>query len=208
MKPGNFELRISDCGFRVAAIAFFLQLVIASPARAEDGYRLWLRYDQLSTGAQQTYAPFVSSLLVPGNSSTTEAIVNELREACSGLLGRNIPVVADVDREGIVLLGTPKTSTHIANLKWDQKLGSLGPEGFLIRSVRINGHAATVIASNSETGALYGAFYFLRLMQTLQPINKLDIVQKPRFQLRMLDHWDNLDGSIERGYARRSFWTS
>jgi len=43
-------------------------------------------------------------------------------------------------------------------------------------------------------------------MQTLQPINNLDVTQKPRIQLRMLDHWDNLDGSIERGYAGRSLW--
>jgi alpha-glucuronidase len=64
----------------------------------------------------------------------------------------------------------------------------------------------TVIASDGEIGALYGVFHFLRLMQTLQPINRLDVTQKPRVQLRMLDHWDNLDGSIERGYAGRSLW--
>jgi len=64
----------------------------------------------------------------------------------------------------------------------------------------------TVIASDSEIGALYGVFHFLRLMQTLQPINTLDVTQKPRVQLRMLNHWDNLDGSIERGYAGRSLW--
>jgi alpha-glucuronidase len=53
---------------------------------------------------------------------------------------------------------------------------------------------------------LYGAFHFLRLLQTRQPINRLDVTQKPRVQFRMLDHWDNLDGSIERGYAGRSLW--
>ena len=63
-----------------------------------------------------------------------------------------------------------------------------------------------MIASTDEVGALYGAFHFLRLLQTLQPISRLDISQKPRLQLRMLDHWDNLDGSIERGYAGRSLW--
>ena len=43
-------------------------------------------------------------------------------------------------------------------------------------------------------------------MQTLQPIDKLDVRQKPALQLRVLNHWDNLDGSIERGYAGRSLW--
>jgi alpha-glucuronidase len=43
-------------------------------------------------------------------------------------------------------------------------------------------------------------------MQTLQPLDNLDVSQKPRLKLRVLDHWDNLDGSIERGYAGRSLW--
>ncbi|MFN2596232.1 MAG: alpha-glucuronidase, partial [Pyrinomonadaceae bacterium] len=63
-----------------------------------------------------------------------------------------------------------------------------------------------VIASVGETGALYGAFHFLRLLQTLQPVANLDVSQKPRLQIRVLNHWDNLDGTIERGYAGRSLW--
>ena len=64
----------------------------------------------------------------------------------------------------------------------------------------------TVIASDGEIGALYGAFHFLRLVQTLQPVDDLDVSQQPRLRLRVLDHWDNLDGTIERGYAGRSLW--
>ena len=64
----------------------------------------------------------------------------------------------------------------------------------------------TVIASEGEIGALYGAFHFLRLVQTLRPIDDLDVGQRPRLRLRVLDHWDNLDGSVERGYAGRSLW--
>jgi alpha-glucuronidase len=205
-QPSNRETQYKTSRTFIAAVGLLLQVAFAGNVRAEDGYRLWLRYDQLSPQVQQVYAPLVSSLLVPGNSSTNSAILQELRDGCSGLLGRNIPVVADVDRDGTVLVGTPKSSTHIANLKWDQKLADLGSEGFCIRSVGIKGHATTVIASNGEAGALYGAFHFLRLLQTLQPIDKLDVVQKPGFQLRMLDHWDNLDGSIERGYAGPSLW--
>jgi alpha-glucuronidase len=87
-----------------------------------------------------------------------------------------------------------------------QQLAHLGQEGYWIHSSKLNGHAVTVIASITEVGALYGAFHFLRLLQTLQPIDRLDISQTPRLRLRVLDHWDNLDGSIERGYAGRSLW--
>ena len=71
---------------------------------------------------------------------------------------------------------------------------------------KIKNKDVTVIAANSELGTLYGAFHFLRLLQTLQPISKLNISEKPKLQLRVLDHWDNLDGSIERGYAGKSLW--
>jgi alpha-glucuronidase len=85
-------------------------------------------------------------------------------------------------------------------------LSRLGDEGFLIRSTKIGGHRATVIASNGDAGALYGAFHFLRLVQTGQPIDRLDVQERPRFARRILNHWDNLDGSIERGYAGNSLW--
>src|SRR4029078_13271361 len=58
----------------------------------------------------------------------------------------------------------------------------------------------------TDVGALYGTFHFLRLLQTEQPIYRLLIDQKPALQLRLLNHWDNLDGSIERGYAGKSLW--
>ena len=63
-----------------------------------------------------------------------------------------------------------------------------------------------MIASAGEIGTLYGAFHFLRLMQTGRPIAALDIAERPRLARRLLNHWDNLDGSIERGYAGRSLW--
>ena len=76
----------------------------------------------------------------------------------------------------------------------------------MIRSVTVNGHAATVIAANSDVGVLYGAFHFLRLLQTRQDLQSLDIVSQPRTQIRVLNHWDNLDRHVERGYAGQSIW--
>ena len=178
----------------------------AATIRAEDGYRLWLRYDPLSQRMIGAYKPHVTSVVVTGNSATLDAVRTELLNGCSGLLGSSVPLVTDVNRDGAVVLGTPASSPLIASLRWEGELARLGSEGFRIRSVKLGAHSVTVIASSGETGLLYGAFHFLRLIQTLQPINKLDVSQKPRLQLRILDHWDNLDGSIERGYAGRSLW--
>ena len=94
----------------------------------------------------------------------------------------------------------------IAALGWKDALARVGDQGYLIRTGAINGRTATIIASSSEVGALYGAYHFLRLIQTRQPIASLDLEQRPRLDRRLLNHWDNLDGSIERGYAGRSLW--
>jgi alpha-glucuronidase len=193
-------------------LGFLLCLAAASrrssgvTARAEDGYRLWLRYDPLPRRSIDAHRPRVTSVVVPAGSATLGAIRTELVDGCSGLLGRPVPTASAVDRDGAVVVGTPTSSPIIAGLEWGRQLADLGPEGFRLRSVKLGPYAVTVIASEGEIGALDGAFHFLRLLQTLRPIDALDAGQRPRLRLRVLDHWDNLDGSVERGYAGRSLW--
>jgi alpha-glucuronidase len=186
-------------------ILIVVQLTLTLAARAEDGYRLWLRYDPLPNNVLGQYRSRVTKIVVTGNSPTLAAIKSELVEGCSGLLGQKIATSSTVV-DGAVVVGTPQTSELIAGLNWQKQLDALGPEGFRIHSTKLRGQPVTVIASNGEAGALYGAFHFLRLIQTLQPISNLDVSEKPRLQLRMLNHWDNLDGTIERGYAGNSLW--
>ncbi|MGQ7407476.1 hypothetical protein ACTGWE_11680, partial [Streptococcus suis] len=64
----------------------------------------------------------------------------------------------------------------------------------------------TVIAANTDVGVLYGVFHFLRLLQTRQPVSSLDLLSAPRLRYRFLDHWDNLDRTVERGYAEQSIF--
>jgi alpha-glucuronidase len=179
-------------------------LLLGTSLQADDGYRLWLRYDPLPAPAQERYRPRVTSIVVSGNSATLNVLREELVQGCSGLLGTSLATTETIERAGAVLVGTPKSSPLIAKLNWP--LAELGTDGFRIRSVTLNGHAVTIIAANSDIGALYGAFHFLRLLQTEQPIANLNLSQKPRLQIRLLNHWDNLNGSIERGYAGRSLW--
>jgi alpha-glucuronidase len=189
--------------FWLAALAMLLAV---SRAPADDGYRLWLRYDRLPANAIAKYQPRVRFIVVPGDSATMKAIRAELVNGCSGLLGDRVKERDNIGSDGVVLIGTPAISKEIATLGWGPQLESLGAEGFVIRSARLRSHSVIVIASQSEVGALHGTFRFLRLLQTLKPIDGLNISEKPRLQLRILDHWDNLDGSIERGYAGKSLW--
>ena len=191
---------------RLLGLVLSLATALPVSAMAEDGYRLWLRYDRLPAESIKAYQPRLTSIVVPGNSASLDAIRTELVDGFSGLIGHPVPVAADVDRDGAVVAGTPKSSPIIAGLAWGPRLAELGREGFRIHSVKLGGRAITVIASDGEIGALYGAFHFLRLVQTLQPVDNLDVTEHPRLRLRLLNHWDNLDGTIERGYAGRSLW--
>lgn len=182
-----------------------VQLFAVVNTRGEDGYRLWLRYDPLPKPMIDAYRSRIKSIEVAGDSPTVEAIRAELVNGCRGLLASSVPT-ADADRDGALIVGTPRSSRLIASLGWERLLERVGPEGFRIRSVKFGARSAIVIASITEVGALYGTFHFLRLLQTLQPIDNLDVSEKPRLALRMIDHWDNLDGTIERGYAGRSLW--
>lgn len=186
---------------RVIAVLLFA----ASSVSAEDGYRLWLRYDQVPAPMLTAYRSRITNLVVEGRTSTAEVIKKELVEGLSGLLGAPVPLTDKIEKDGALVVATT-SSPLIAGLRWKQQLNALGAEGFRIATARVAGHSVTLIASQSEVGALYGVFYYLRLLQTLKPIARLDVSEKPRLQLRLLDHWDNLDGTIERGYAGRSLW--
>ncbi|WP_312510136.1 alpha-glucuronidase [Chryseobacterium culicis] len=63
-----------------------------------------------------------------------------------------------------------------------------------------------IISAHQEIGLLYGVYHILRLQQTKADLNHLNTTEKPSYDVRILDHWDNLDGSIERGYAGKSLW--
>lgn len=190
----------------IAFLSLVIQLLSGPAVRAEDGYRLWLRYDQLPPEAIEAYSRRVSAIVISGDSPAMRAIGDEVTQGCSGLLGRRVPLTDLIDREGVVIIGTPASSPVIAGLKWGRDLRALGSDGYLIRAATIRGHSVTVIASNDATGLVYGTFRFLRLLQTLSPIENLRIAEKPRLERRLLNHWDNLDGSVERGYAGKSLW--
>jgi alpha-glucuronidase len=182
-------------------------LALPVSVRAETGYDLWLRYAPLPDGAQRAaYRQSVTAIVVPAGSPTRDVIATELGRGLKGLLGADVPRVDRPAAAGALVVGTPSTSPLVAALGWSDALARLGDEGYVIRTTSVAGVPATVVASTGEAGALYGAFHLLRLIQTRQPIAPLDIAARPRIARRLLNHWDNLDGSIERGYAGRSFF--
>jgi alpha-glucuronidase len=179
---------------------------IHSP-RNEDGYDLWLRYRRVADTARLAeYRGLVSEIVLAGDSPTFRVIGVELTSAFQGLLDKKVPIAPIVAHDGAVIVGTPASSKIIAGLPLSVDVRRLAPDGFVIRSTTVAGHRATVIAGNSDAGALYGAFRFLRAMQTNGSVRSLSIADAPRIKVRILDHWDNLDRTVERGYAGQSLW--
>ena len=78
-------------------------------------------------------------------------------------------------------------------------------EGERLR-VGVSAGMKTEISAANDAGLLYGAFHLLRLQQTGQATTGLDIREQPAYDLRILNHWDNPNGTIERGFAGRSIF--
>lgn len=84
----------------------------------------------------------------------------------------------------------------------DSEYFAFGKDGYTINVE----NGTTVLRSMSETGLLYAAYHLLRLQACGEDCSRLDIKEKPLNDIRILNHWDNPDGTIERGYAGRSLW--
>jgi len=168
---------------------------------AEDGYDLWLRYAPLEARAAAAAAGRAVHIVAPASATpTTQAAVSELQRGLSALLGRSVPTGTGIVA-GAIVLGTGADLSARG-----LQLGRLETDGFVLRSTAIEGVPVTLIAAGEDTGLLYGAFALLRLLQTGQSLADLDVTEDPGVDLRLLNHWDNLDGSVERGYAGRSIW--
>lgn len=169
-------------------------------ARAEDGYDLWLRYRPAEGAAAARIAAHANVIMAPGDSATMQAIRDELQRGVGGMTGTS-PALSDTIQPGALWLATPKTAPALP-----VKTNDLGQEGYAIRSIRVEGKPVTLIAANSDSGLLHGAFHWLRLAQSGAVLDAIDIRSAPRIDLRLLNHWDNLDGTVERGYSGSSIW--
>lgn len=150
--------------------------------RADDGYRLWLRYDRI---AGATAIPSVQLVTPTGRESPTLAAArSELETGLAGLLGSAPRVEITTTTRGLPFPG-------------------LGLEGYSLDSIN---RESVSITANSDVGVLYGVFDLLRRVQTGQPTDHLQVTRAPKISRRLLNHWDNLNRFVERGYAGFSLW--
>lgn len=184
----------------LAGLMLAALLLPAGSAPVEDGHELWLRYRGLPKPTQ-TLAHARTIVHVEPASPTLQVAVAELKRGVAGLTGRE-PASSARPADGALMLVTPANAPAGVDLPWAE----LGREGYALRSLKLGGRAVTLIAANTDIGLLYGSFAWLRAASTGADLATLDQRSAPRIGLRLLNHWDNLDRTVERGYAGASIW--
>jgi alpha-glucuronidase len=184
-------------------LLLFLLLTAGLINYADNGYRLWLKYDKIQDNKLTAlYKSRLQQISLSGNSSTIQKAKEELTVAVIGLLGISPEWNSSSSN---LIIGTPEADKTIAALHLSE-LNQISSEGFIIVNKLIKGKNCTVITAKTDIGILYGVFELLRQIKTAQNISALQIVSSPKVKLRLLNHWDNLNRSVERGYAGASIW--
>jgi alpha-glucuronidase len=182
-------------------------LLLALPAlHAETGYDAWLRYTAIDDPSVRQMYSELPAIVVNLNSSPVLASASaELSRGVRGMLGRHLrQATAMPGNEGCVLLGTLES---IKPLIPDSSLPqSLPPDGYLLRTAAAHGHPVLLIAGSNDRAVLFGTFALLRRIALHQEVAYLNEETIPGASIRWTNEWNNLDGSIERGYAGRSIF--
>lgn len=168
-------------------------------------YDAWLAYRKLKPGSlYDLYANWCSSLVVTEDHDTIQAAASEWIEGITSMLGM-APQLSEHPEGPCIVMGTfQEGPSLISRVFEDVAPHSIGSEGFMIRTSAKE--QCIAIGASTPVGVLYGVFHLLRLIGTESPIEHLDLSLNPVNGLRMINHWDNFDGTIERGYAGRSFF--
>lgn len=170
-------------------ILFLLLLCFSPLSNAEDGYDLWLRYqliedEKIIINYQANQFSTVS--IEAEESDIIQSIRNELTMGLGKLLGTNISF--SNKNAGIRLTINEKIVSAV--------------DGFQIKDTNNAVNEIDLqITGQSEKGLLYGIFRFLQFLQCSKSIDNLSFSDAPKTDLRILNHWDNLDRTVERGYA-------
>jgi alpha-glucuronidase len=196
------------------SLCLLVVLCTSTIASAETGYDAWLRYADLDPAAAARYDSLPAAVVTLGDSPVLRSARDEIVRGVRGSLGRTLRVEPEI-RESAIVVGTvdelaraiPSFRTEPVGEALREALrGALREDGFVLRRVAANGRAHVVVAGSTERGALYGAFALLRKIATGDALDRLDVRESPYAPIRLVNHWDNLDGTIERGYAGPSIF--
>jgi alpha-glucuronidase len=179
---------------------------LAIRSRAETGYDAWLRYERIDDAmVKKNYDQSLPAVVVSlGNSEVIQSARNELIRGVRGMLGRTLRIETALPDENAILLGTfdeIKKMVPTFNAPTDLKA-----DGFCLGTVKAGSCQHLIITAPNERGVLYGTFTWLRKLSPQGPGAILGEKESPYVPVRLVNQWDNLNGTIERGYGGKSIF--
>ncbi len=190
--------------FRLLAFAVLLLGAEMQPVRAETGRDAWLHYAPLDVAASAKYSAVPHLILRVGNSLVLHSAEQELTRGLHGIMGGEFRATTSINDGPFILMGTLDSVGTV--LKDFMRPTNLAGDGYWIAEANLGGFKCFIITSPNERGVLYGVFAFLSRIARNETLDSLAELQVPANTIRMIDQWDNLDGTIERGYAGASLF--
>ena len=201
----GFHSKFKHC---IQVLTALYCLLIGPLAAAEEGYDLWLRYHPLQGSYLKSAEKAFRCVYVGDQTATTQAALDELQRGFTGFFGAALPLAQHPKAGCIALIRAEQLGEYPALAKANKVANTepLQTEGYAIANIKIKKKPLTLITANTPRGLLYGSFALLQHVAAHQPLNTLEYTNAPKVKLRVLNHWDNLDRTVERGYAGESIW--
>ncbi|WP_420910294.1 alpha-glucuronidase family glycosyl hydrolase [Neobacillus muris] len=172
-------------------------------AEHKESYACWLQYHKIEDAALvEEYRNWCGNLEILTVSLVMDSAQKELLRGISSMIGSEPDIFAETTSPSGLVLATMESLGGRIIVDFNQ----LNDDGYVIKAVEEAGQKHIYLVGKKDAGVLYASFHLLRLLQNRENIKKLDILENPKNQLRMINHWDNMDNSIERGYAGLSIF--
>ena len=185
----------------------FLVFITTFSVKAQKDYKLWLQFDKITdTRLASEYRSRLQGIVSFGNSETSKIATKELETGIFYMLENEPKVFSEIKGENKIIVGSKSSLSTEIQKAVGSDFDKINDEGFIIKSISLNNKKHILITGKKEVGVLYGVYNFLRLIQTNKSIQDLNIADSPKTNIRILNHWDNLDRTVERGYAGFSLW--
>jgi len=170
----------------VKQLLFFVFVCSHYIVNTQNGYSLWLDYKKLDEKVNAANYNFIKSVnfSFKQRDEVSDNLENMLAKNLTVLLGKKIGI-NKFQKNGAVNLYINYDAPHI------------NEDGFNI----ISTISSVDIEAKSNKGLLYGSYYLLNRIHRREKIKNIKLSESPKIQNRILNHWDNIDRTVERGYA-------
>jgi alpha-glucuronidase len=182
----------------------FLVVMLSNALQGQDGDAAWLRYAPLANGTEYAASVHLPAVIaMPQSTLVLQSAQRELTRGIEGVVGRIERQTTTIPEEDAFVLGTVDDLNRAFR---SAVLTTLPPSSFRLRRMVARGHTYWLIAGGDDRGVLYGVFRILTGLARAQDFSDWSGEDRPSSPVRWVNQWDNMDGSIERGYAGHSIF--